>query len=358
MKKTLGQLKPFQQGSSKIRGVETPIKLSANESPYGPSPKALTVYAQQAEQLHRYPDGTQTELRRAIGAIYKVPVENIICTNGSEEGIGLLMRAFLEAEDEVLVSENGFGMTEIHALSCGAKIVHAPEKNYKVQVDAILKRVSSKTKIVALCNPNNPTGTYLSIAEIQHLQEHLPLPVILMLDAAYAEYVEQGDYDCGLKTLFHPTGRVVVTHTFSKVYGLPALRMGWLACPDFVHEAIQRIRCPFNANAVAMAVAATSVLDVDYTASIVRKNREIRENFCRNLENLGLMVIPTVTNFVFFKFPDPAKNGARAACYLQSKGIIPRPAQKSDQYLRVSIGTAEEMEKVHEALKDYLMFPH
>lgn len=354
MKNALQSLHPFQQGQSQIEGIATPLKLSANESSYGPSPKALATYLQCADHLLRYPEGAQTELRDAISKVYQIPAENIVCSNGSDEGICLLMRAFLEEGDEVVVSENGFVMTEIHASACGAKLIHAPEKDYRVQVDAILERITSKTKIVAICNPHNPTGTYLPISEIQRLHHHLPDKMILMLDAAYAEYVGRADYDCGVKTLFKPNGRVVITHSFSKIYGLSALRVGWLACPDFVREAIQRIRSPFNVNAVAMAVAAASVLDVEYTVSIARKNQEVREDFCEKLKNLALQVIPSVTNFVLLQFPQSHKNGTEADQYLQKNGIIPRPAGDSDQYLRISIGTAEEMERVYQALKAYV----
>ena len=353
MKKALEKLRPYQQGRTSIDGVEQPLKLSANESPYGPSPKALQAYQDVVADLNRYPDGGQFILRDAVSEIYGVPVENIIASNGSDEGISMLMRALLEDGDDIIVSENGFVMTDIHAMSCGANVIKASEQDYKVHIDSVLNAVTDKTKVVAICNPNNPTGTYISKSEIARLEKNLPKHIILMLDAAYAEYVDKDDFDSGLE-LFRPDGRVVVTRTFSKAYGLPSLRVGWMAVPDSVADAIHRIRTPFNVNLVAMVTAAAATLDVDYTRDVVKKNNYVRDEFSKFIGQLGLQVIPSVTNFVLFKFPDGDKDGTGANQFLLNNGVIPRPAGGSDKYLRISIGTESEMKHVYRLLKDYM----
>ena len=354
MKKALENLSPFKQGRMSIDTVKNPIKLSSNESPYPPSPKAIQAYQQAVSTLNRYPDGGQYVLRSAIHKIHNIPMDNIIASNGSDESISLVMRAFLEDGDHVVTSQHGFIMTDTHAISCGATVLKAPETDYKVHVDSILNTITDKTKIVTICNPNNPTGTYIPISEIIRLESLLPKHILLLLDEAYAEYVDKPDFNSGL-SMFSPGGRVVVTRTFSKAYALPALRIGWMAVPDKVADAVHRIRTAFNANTVAMLTAAVALQDTQYTAENIAKNNAVRQAFCKNLETLlGIYIVPSVTNFVLLKFPDGDKNGTGANTYLLQQGIIARPTSVSDRYLRISIGTADEMQFVYRVLKEYM----
>ena len=348
------RLAPYVQGQSQIEGVSDPIKLSSNESSQGPSPAAIAAYRDAAQQLNRYPDGSQSELRNAIGEVYNLDPARIICGNGSDELIQLMARAYVSDEHEALLSENGFIMSNIHCIAQGAELVIAPERDYRVDVDAMLARVSDKTCFCTIANPNNPTGTYLNGTELRRLHAGLPENCLFLIDDAYAEYVTAEDYDTGL-ALADEFDNVVVTRTFSKIYGLPFLRIGWAYCSAGITELVQRIRTPFNTNGAALATAAAAVRDTDYIATIKAHNAQWRERITETLTALGIEVVPSQANFYFMRF-DPAsgKSGSEAAAFLQSRGIIPRPAGGSDEFLRITIGLDHENEAVLSALTDYM----
>ena len=213
------RISPYVQGKSTIEGYDEPIKLSSNESSYGPSPKAVSAYIAASAVLHRYPDGGQWALREAIAQVHGLDPANIVCGNGSEELLGLMIRAYAGDGDEVLLSENGFVMCSIYTHAQGATPVFAPERNYCIDVDALLSRVTPRTRIVCIANPNNPTGTYISRGAVRRLHARLPPGVLLILDGAYAEYVMQADFDAG-EDLVKDFANVVMTRTFSKIYGL------------------------------------------------------------------------------------------------------------------------------------------
>ena len=348
------RLAPYVQGQSAIEGVSDPIKLSSNESSQGPSPSAIRAYKDAAGSLNRYPDGSQQALREAIGEVHGLDPQRIICGNGSDELILLMARAYVGEGDEALLSENGFVMSNIHCVAQGAELVIAPEKNYRVDVDAMLHRVTERTRFCTIANPNNPTGTYLTPEEVRRLHAGLPDNCLFLIDDAYAEYVTVEDYSDG-RELVNEFDNVVMTRTFSKVYGLPALRIGWAYCPAPVFELVQRIRTPFNTNGPAMAAAIAAVRDVDYVREICNDNAEWRDRITESLTGLGIEVIPSQANFYLMRFPeDGGKSGTGAAAFLQSRGIIPRPAGGSDQFLRVTIGLAHENEAVLQALADYM----
>ena len=350
----IAQLAPYAQGDSAIAGVADPIKLSANESSHGPSAAALDAYRQAARQLNRYPDGAQTELRQAIGEVFGLNPAQVICGNGSDELILLLMRAYLRPGEEVLLSENGFEMCKIHCLAQGGRPVFAPERDYRVDVDALLARATAKSKLCVIANPNNPTGTYAAAKELHRLRAGLPTACLLVIDSAYAEYVDRPDYDSGA-ALVEAADNAVMTRTFSKIHGLAALRIGWAYCPPAVVDAVQRIRTPFNANGPAMAAAAAAVRDLDHVERVRRHNAEWLERIATRLADMGLEMVPSVANFYLIRFPDGSgKDGAGAAAFLRKRGIIPRPTAASDQFLRITVGLAQENEAVLQALADYL----
>ncbi|MCB1688120.1 MAG: histidinol-phosphate transaminase [Halioglobus sp.] len=348
------RLAPYVQGRSAIEGVTNPIKLSSNESSQGPSPLAIEAYHRAAAQLNRYPPGSQWDLREAIGASHGLDPNRILCGNGSDELIQLMVRAYLGSEHQALLSENGFVMSNIHCTAQGAELVIAPEKNYTVDVDAMLERVTSKTRFCTIANPNNPAGTYISGEELRRLHAGLPENCLLLVDDAYAEYATAADYADGAE-LVDDFDNVVMTRTFSKIYGLPSLRIGWAYCPTGVFDLVQRIRTPFNTNGPGLAAAAAAVRDRDYMLSVREENARWRERITAHLTRPGIEVIPSQANFYLLRFDAAGgKSGTGAAEFLHSQGIIPRPTGGSDQFLRITIGVAHENEAVLDALDRYM----
>ncbi len=348
------KLTPYVQGRSSIEGVEKPIKLSSNESSYGPSSAAINAYQNCIPDLNRYPDGSQYQLRKACADVYGLDADRIICGNGSDELIQLMVRAYVNPGDQALLSENGFIMTNIHCIAQGAELCIAPEKDYKVDVDALLARVTEKTKFCSIANPNNPTGTFINKSELRRLHAGLPESCLLLIDDAYAEYVWDDDYEDG-SALVNEFENVVMTRTFSKIYGLPSLRIGWAYCPSSIVGIVGRIRTPFNTNGPALAAAAAAVKDVEYTAEIKAHNKMSLVHIAKQVTAMGIDIVPSQTNFYLLKFPESlGKSGSQAGEFLQSKGIIPRPAGGSDKYLRISVGMDEENNAVLTALHEYM----
>ena len=354
VKTALTKVRSYKQGKSDIEGVVEPIKLSSNELPYPPSPKAAKAYRSIETVLGRYPDGAQAELRNVLAKLHGIPKDNIFAGNGSEEAIGLIVRAVLEPGDKIIVSENSFIMTEIYARSVGAEIIKCEEFDQRVDVDAMLAAVCERTKIVYLCSPNNPTGTYTSAQELMHLNAGLPDGVLFLMDMAYAEFADAPDYSDGL-SLFSPEGRVVITRTFSKAYGLAGLRIGYAIAPNAVVSAVSRLRTPFNANSAAMAAATAAALDQEYLQNNVSKVRATREVFSTGLRNLGLTVIPSQANFVLISFDSGDDLASSLDSALKSMGILGRPAVAGEKNeYRISIGTDEEMRKTLKVIREWL----
>ncbi|MDA5195031.1 histidinol-phosphate transaminase [Govanella unica] len=347
---------PYVQGQSEIGGIKNPIKLSSNEAPFGPSPKALAVIDQEKPYLHRYPDGDQSELRNALARKYAIEPSRILCGNGSEELILLLIRTFMEPGDELVMSEFGFVMYEVHGQAQGAKIVRAPERNFRTDIDAILRAVTEKTKIVAIANPNNPTGTCLSGSEIERLHRELPPSVLLMIDSAYAEYATDKAYEPGLDIVRNAENAVML-RTFSKIYGLAGLRIGWAYCPQAIADMVQRIRTPFNTNRLALRAAVAALDDDEFVAKSQAHNQAAVARMMTGLQEIGLNPIPTETNFILVQFSiDSPKTAERAAAHLLAAGIIPRPmgAPGLRHCLRISIGQDHENEAALKALAQFM----
>ena len=266
-------ISPYVPGESEVAGGLEPIKLSSNETPLGPSPKAVAAYRAAAEHLDRYPDGSATALRNAIARQYGLNPERIVCGCGSDELINLIAHAYIGPGDEAVYSEHGFLMYKIATLSSGGTPVSVPEKAYRVDVDAMLARVTPKTKVVFLANPNNPTGTYIPHDEVRRLHKGLPGHTLLVLDAAYSEYVRRNDYEAGLE-LVATTDNTVMTRTFSKIYGLAALRLGWAYCPAAVADVLNRVRGPFNVTAPAIAAGVAALDDKAHVETAVAHNEK------------------------------------------------------------------------------------
>ncbi len=346
----------YVPGKEHAPGVARVFKLSSNETPLGASPKAIEAFRSAAGNLERYPDGQAKELRQAIADVHGLNVANILCGAGSDELLGLLCHTYLGIRDEGIITEHGFLVYKIQIMAAGATPVTVKERDCTVDVDAILAAVTEKTKMVFIANPANPTGTYVPVSEIRRLQASLPKQVILVLDAAYAEYVRRNDYEAGLE-LVSANQNVVMTRTFSKVYGLAALRIGWMYGPVDIVDAINRVRAPFNLNSAAIAAGAAAIRDQAFTEKAVAHNTLWIGKMTAALEALGLRVTPSVANFVLIHFPDSdGKRAAEADDFLTSRGYILRAvrAYGFPNSLRLSIGTEEANLGVIDALTEFM----
>lgn len=350
------QIQAYVPGKSSAAGVARIIKLSSNETPLGPSPQAIAAFKSAADGLEAYPDGGASVLREAIAERYGLDPARIVCGAGSDELLSLLTHAYIGPGDEGLYSEFGFLMYRIAILAAGGTPVVAPEKDRVADVDALLARVTDRTKIVYLANPNNPTGTYLPHDEVKRLAAGLPPHVLLVLDAAYAEYVKRNDYSSGLE-LVSTSNNVVMTRTFSKIHGLAALRIGWLYAPAAVADAVNRIRGPFNLNAPAILAGAAAIGDVGHMEAAIAHNETWLPWLTKELTALGLKITPSVGNFVLIDFPkDAGKTAADADAFLSSRGLILRAvgAYGLPFSLRMTIGSQEANRAVVEALRAFM----
>ena len=345
---------PYVPGKSTAPGVARVIKLSSNESPLGPSPKAIAAYKAVADHLEDYPDGASTELREAIGRAFGLDPGRIVCGAGSDDLLNLLADAYLSDGDEAVHTTHAFLVYPIATLGSGAKPIVAAEKNYTADVDAMLAAVSERTKVVFLANPNNPTGTYVPFDEIKRLHRGLPPHVLLVLDAAYAEYVRRNDYEAGIE-LVATSDNVVMCRTFSKIYGLAALRLGWLYGPEHVVDAINRIRGPFNVNLAAQAAGIAAIADTAHVEFGRAHNEKWLAWLLAEIRKIGLEVTPSIANFVLIHFPS-AKAAEAADAFLTRRGLILRStkAYKLPNALRMTVGTEEANRLVVAALAEFV----
>lgn len=331
-------------------------KLSANESAIGASPKAVAAFKSAAEELHRYPEGQSLDLRQAIGRRHNIDPDRIVCGSGSDELIALLCQAYAGPGDEVLYSAHGFLMYRLAALATGAVPKTAPEIDLRADVDRILAGISSRTRIVFIANPNNPTGSYISESELTRLCDGLPSDVLLVIDAAYAEYVGEDDYGDGMAlALGRPN--VVMTRTFSKLHGLAALRLGWMVGDPEVIDVVNRVRGPFNVNVPAQRAGIAAIEDIEHQKQAKAHNDRWQPWLKAELETLGLKVFPSVANFLLVEFDDETGKGAAAAGeFMEAHGVVPRSvaAYGLPQCLRISIGTEAENRKVVDVLHQFV----
>lgn len=350
------EITPYVGGKARSASGKPVAKLSSNESPLGPSPKAAAVYRDLAGELHRYPEGSSAVLRQAIGRRFNLDPELLVCGAGSDELISLLVRAYAGPGDEVLYSRHGFLMYPLAALTAGAQPVPAPERNLTADVDALLARVTSRTRLLFLANPNNPTGSYLPASELERLRAGLPEDVILVIDAAYAEYAEAPDYASGLE-LARTTPNTVMLRTFSKLFGLAALRLGWMTAAPTIVDVVNRVRGPFNVSLPAQAAGVAALEDVEHQERARAHNRTWLPWITAELRQLGLNVHPSLGNFVLIDFPDePGRDAAAANAHLEAEGIIPREmkAYGLERSLRISVGLENENRRLVAALADFV----
>jgi histidinol-phosphate aminotransferase len=346
-------IEAYVPGKSSAKGAKI-YKLSSNESPIGASPKATAAFQNASEKLALYPDGSATALREAIAQRYGLSADRIICGAGSDEILQLLAHAYLGPGDEAVYSQYGFMVYPIVIQSNGATAVVAQETTFTTDVDAMIACVGAKTKIVFVANPNNPTGTYISYEELRRLHAALPPHVLLIVDAAYAEFVTANDYESGI-ALVSEFENVVMTRTFSKIHGLAALRLGWAYGPAHVMDVLNRIRGPFNVSLPAIAAGVASLQDGAFMDQALAHNAKWLGWLQDEISKLGLNVTPSAGNFVLVHFTSQ-KTAAMADAYLQDHGLVIR---RMDGYglpnaLRMSVGTEEANHALVNALQGFM----
>jgi len=347
----IDQIELYQGGTAHVDGVHNVVKLSSNENPNGPSKAAIEAFRKIGHELHLYPSSDHSSLRRAIAAQFKLEADSIICGTGSDEVINMLCQAYAGPGDEVIHTEHGFAMYRISALAAGASPVEVKERNRITDVDAILAACTDRTRLVFIANPNNPTGTMIDDGQITRLVDGLPNHVLLVLDGAYAEYIEGFD---GGASLVENRTNVVMTRTFSKLYGLGGLRVGWGYGPRAVIDTLNRVRGPFNVSSAALAAAEAAVKDQDYADKCRRDNNRLRDWLSIALAEHGVPSDPSLTNFILARF---ASQSQAEACdeYLKSQGLIVRrvAGYNLPDCLRISVGDESACRRVAHAVGQF-----
>ena len=350
-------IEAYKPGKAKVKKFKKVIKLSANESALGMSPKAKRLISNKNFNLDKYPDGKSKNLRKLISKTYKCNPEKIICGAGSDEVIQMICQLFLNPKDEVVLPEYSFLMYRIYSKIVGAKVVFSKEINFKISIKEILKKVTRKTKIVFIANPNNPTGTYISKKEILELRKKLNKNILLVIDDAYAEYMKNLDYSSGLD-LFKNKENVFILRTFSKIYGLASLRVGWGYGSKKIIDALNIIKPPFNVNGIAQLAAEESLKDKKFINKSIKHNIFYAKKIKKFLENYNIFSNAVSANFLLLNFDKSKYSANNFYKKLKNKGIILRKTK--DGYhiknkLRLSIGSSKENYKFMSIVKDYLI---
>ena len=341
----------YQGGAGHVAGVANALKLSSNENPFGPSDKAKEAFLRTVHSLHRYPNTDHAALRTAIGEVHGLDPARVICGVGSDEIITFLCQAYAGPGDEVIRTEHGFLMYDISARAVGATPVAVPERERTTDVDAILAACTRRTKLVFLANPNNPTGTMIGAGEVARLAAGLPPQAILVLDGAYAEYVP--GYDGGA-ALVEARANVVMTRTFSKIYGLGGLRIGWGYGPKPIIDVLNRIRGPFNLSATQLETAEAAVRDQEYVMKCRAENARVRRWLAEALAELVVPSDTSMANFILARFADQAEAEA-ADDYLKSQGLIVRrvAGYGLPHCLRITVGDEAACRRVAHAVGQF-----
>jgi len=340
-------------GLSQFKKIVNPIKLSANESALGPSPKAIRAFEDDKNNIFKYPESDSKSLREVLSGKFNIDAERIICGSGSDQIFDLTCHLFLEPGDEVIVTEFGFIMHRIYASLYNAKVILAKEINFKASVEEILKKVTDKTKIVFIANPNNPTGTYLSKNEMLSLRKKLRSDILLVVDDAYFEFLNLNDFTSGLD-LFKDFSNVLVTRTFSKIYGLAGLRLGWGYSSKEIIDAMYQIKPPFNVNRAALAAAIEAVKDNEWTKKAIDHNTLWSKKIFAVLKEYKIKSNEPSANFFLMNFDEMKINSDKAFEELANKRLILR---KMTQYkipsaLRITIGNKEANEHFINSLEN------
>jgi len=332
-------------GLSKLKKIDNPIKLSANESALGPSPKALEAFQKDKDKVFKYPESDSNSLRNVIGKILNIDEERIICGSGSDQIFDLVCRLFIEPGDEVVVTEFGFIMHRIYASLYQAKVILAKEEKFKASVDEILKKISNKTKIVFIANPNNPTGTYIPKNSMLDLRKRLRSDILLVVDDAYFEFLNKEDYVSGL-ALFKNSENVLITRTFSKIYGLAGLRLGWAYSSKKIINAMYQIKPPFNVNRAALTAGIEAIQDNEWTQKAIEYNTLWSKKIFSVLQEYKIKINEPTANFFLMNFDQTKINSDKVFEELSNKRLILREMKqyKIPNALRLTIGDEQANE--------------
>src|SRR5690554_4911348 len=349
-------IEAYVGGRASAEGAGKVYKLSANETPLGPSPKAREAFLAAVDSLELYPDGGSEELRNAISKRYGLAADRIVCGAGSDELLHLLAQSYLGDGDEAIPTAHGFLVYPIVTKAAGATSVVVKDKNLRTDVDAILAAVTETTQIVLIANPSDPTGSYIPADEVRRLHAGLRPDILLVLDAAYSEYVSRNDYEAGIE-LVATSENVVMTRTFSKIYGLAALRLGWMYAPAHICDVINRIRGPFNVSIPAMRAGVAAILDTEHVEKARAHNDKWLAWLTEEIGKLGLEVASSVANFMLIRFPEePGKTARDADAFLMKRGLILRAVGSYGlpDCLRLTVGSEEANRLVVAALAEFL----
>lgn len=345
------KIRSYISGASSASGAVEVSKLSSNESALGPSPAAMKAYKDAINRIYRYPDASVYELRSSLAKAHNIDEERIVCGDGSDELLQLLAIGYSGPGDDVLYTEFGFIIYPMVAHAAGSNPIPVKEKDYKIDVDEIINSVTNKTKIVFIANPNS-TGTYLPEKDILRLHANLPETVLLVIDAAYAEFANVKDYSSGVE-LVRNTSNTVMTRTFSKAYGLAGLRLGWCFAPFPIANVLNRLRGPFNVSLPAQMAGVAALNDRVYLENVRDYNTKWREWLSNELLKLGILVIPSSANFVLSKFKGGQKEAMLVNDFLVSSGILVREmaAYGLPDCLRITVGTENDLKRLIDQLK-------
>jgi histidinol-phosphate aminotransferase len=355
-KEALASVEYYMVGISKLPGWDQPIKLSSNESALGMSQAAVTAAQQAIQASHLYPEVDTETLAEVLAERYRLEPARMAFGPGSDELLARVVNTFAGPGEELIHSKNAYMQFPIYAMLAGATPVAANDRDFHYDVDAILAQVNDRTRVVLIANPDNPSGTYLSATEVRRLHAGLPENVLLIIDAAYEEFADQDDYESGTR-LVHEFDNVIVTRTFSKVYGMAGLRLGWCYGPAWAVDILTRIGPSFPINTAAFAAGIAAVRDTDHVETVLAHNKKWITEFTHQLTDLGLRVYPSQTNFMLVEFPSaPGKTAADANVWLNQHGIIPRQFALEDfnNKLRFTVGENAGMEKTIVVLKEFM----
>ena len=347
---------PYKPGKSHVEGVAHPVKLSSNENILGFSDKARAAYAAAVERMNLYPDGRADALRHAVASYFRLEPERLVFGDGTDEVLHMLCQVFVEPGDNIVMGRYGFGAYAIGARACQGEVRMADEPNHRLTAAELLKHVDERTRLVFITQPGNPTGTFMTRDELAALHDGLPPDVVLVIDGAYAEFADDPAFDDGFD-LARGAQNVVVTRTFSKIYGLAALRVGWGYCPEHIADAVDRIRPPFNTSIAAQDAAIAALADEDFKRRSVEHVARWRPWLERQLGGLGLDVTPSQANFVLVGFPaEPGRTAPEAEAFLAGRGLIVRGVANYGLpgHLRITIGLEEHNRALIQALSDFL----
>ncbi len=351
-RKEMNNMQPYVPGKpiedvQRELGLEKITKLASNENPLGSSPLAKKAIQEALDGLYLYPDGNCGFLRKAISDHLAVEENQLVFGAGSDEIIGMLGQVFLSPGNEVLTAEQSFPRYDSAAHLMGSTIIKAPLTNYTYDLETMKKYVTNNTKLIILANPNNPTGTYFTETALVDFLDHIPKNILVVLDEAYYEYAQAADYPQSLQ-LLNQYPNVIILRTFSKAYGLAALRVGYgIAAPEIV-ELVNRVRNPFNVNTLAQVAALASLQDQDFVKRSVTVNQKSKEYMYDQLEKLAIPFVPTQANFIMFDAQRPSQELFEA---FQDHGFIIRPAFGVPNWVRVTLGTMEQMTEFVDLLK-------